>query len=226
MAGKWTQALREETAKILLNIMDDVRHKLVEQGWSGQEQTGYIQSPYESMTDSAPMARGDTQTPDSWRGQPNDNQATSDTQTEPQSAAVSHETHRPNETAGWWQGEHQGSYGGNEASIIRNNSWSVGQDASATYATQEKSVIDTPPKLEPSQGSWQDFRNAQTENADVYGQAQQHESAQTPSQGNWQDFRDAQTENADVYGQVQQQDNEHDWRANVPSHEDVFEQEQ
>ena len=45
----WEQAFAEELPKLeglLVEATDDIRHKVIEQAWSGQEQTGYNQNIY------------------------------------------------------------------------------------------------------------------------------------------------------------------------------------
>lgn len=90
MARTAKQALREDTAEILLNALDDARHKLIEQGYFGQEQTGYLQSPYGSTWDDA----GDW-----WNGSGNN---TETQQTSAQTDAPQDETNN----ADWWHGSH------------------------------------------------------------------------------------------------------------------------
>ncbi len=113
----------------LVNAMDDIRHKVIEEPWfgwgNGRSITGDV--PEGAVKNTSPATQThNTASPEA--------AATPSPQAEPQNSLVSHETNRPDESGQWWQGEHSGSYDGQSDSheMRPHNGWDIGQDAAET----------------------------------------------------------------------------------------------
>lgn len=123
-----SKEIRQAVASIILEGMDDVRHKVVEQGWSGQEQTGYLQNIY--GTDFTNQTTAAQESSDGL--QDNGAQAV-----DPNANYVGFEQ-RPDEQAGWWHGEPETRNGMNDNdNHAARNGWGIGQDASETREALE-----------------------------------------------------------------------------------------
>lgn len=137
----WEQAFREEVPKLkalAAEALDDIRHKVVEQGWSGKDQTGYLQSPYGNTSSGVEHT--------------NQTSATTPEDVNIYSTIDSKETYvrfapeggagYPTEDEGWWLGEYDGSYDGN-SNIEARNGWELGQDTSPSQFTpQEQTALE------------------------------------------------------------------------------------
>jgi len=116
--------ITKKLVSVIAEAADDIRHKVIEQAWSGQEQTGFLQNIYgtDFASGSDSTAQGSTELAEGQRAAPID----------PKDSYVRTEP-RPNEIEGWWQGEYENSYG---AAVSDNhtphNGWGIGQDAAQT----------------------------------------------------------------------------------------------
>jgi len=132
MAGRsWKQGAREELTtelkNLLANAADDIRHKVIEQAWSGQEQTGYLLSPYGSQ-------HGDQKPQVNIYTTIHNHQASSDAEQQEASPYV----HVP--AGDWTEGEdYRGGYGGSGNDDRRpRNGWELGQDPTEQPTPQEQ----------------------------------------------------------------------------------------
>lgn len=128
MAKSWQEHAKDALgglSEVSLEALDSVRHKVVEQGYFGQEQTGYITNIY-GTNFSNPASENNAIAQNGGEAQ---EQAAS---IDPKDTYVRFEP-RPNEEAGWWHGEPEPSQGASEEhDYTPRNGWDLGENAADT----------------------------------------------------------------------------------------------
>jgi len=130
MARDYTQAFYNG----LVNAMNDVRHKVVEEGYfgwgNGRSVTDDV-PPQPAIKDTAPQAIEHQTSPTISAAPVHEDK-------NPVNSQVSHGVNRPNEEAGWYHGEPALRNGDTQNSeMTPRNGWALGQDAFETRATAE-----------------------------------------------------------------------------------------
>lgn len=180
----------------IVNVMNDIRHKLVEEPWFGWGNG-------RTVTDDIPeRAVKDTSPQHVMKQSAHAHEPTTASTREPDNYLASHEVNRPTEDGSWWQGEYDGSYGGSNDK--HRNGWELGQDSFASREGQVTREITTPPALDPKE----DWRDRFRDNADVYGHKPQTEHETTKPEYDWRgallhDYDD-------VYGHDLEQEPQHE----------------